>query len=91
MTEAKLGDLAMTKPGANGADKAFPKRNPSGLIPATWLERGARVVYVGASGRGVETTCKLLGVCPIGLMLGVGGGRMLLSWDRFVLLELVER
>ena len=66
------------------------KRNPSTLIPGTWLERGARVEYVDAQGRGVETTCKLLGVCPVGLMLGVEGERTLLSWDRFVLLELVE-
>lgn len=82
--------MAMTKPGQNGADKPLPKRNSPTMLPASWMERGIRLEYVDGNGRAAETTCKLLGVCPAGLLLGVDGGRMLLSWDRFVLLELVE-
>jgi hypothetical protein len=61
------------------------------MLPASWMERGVRVEYVGADGKGVETTAKLLATCPAGLILAVDGARMCLNWDRWTLLELVER
>lgn len=85
-----LPSTLTTKPSSNG-DKSLPKRSaPKPMIPASWLERGMRIEYVDANGRGVETTAKLLDTYTAGLILAVDGCRMLLSWERLVLAELVE-
>jgi len=55
------------------------------------MERGVRVEYTDAKGKGVETTAKLLATCPAGLILAVDGARMCLNWDKWTMLELVER
>ena len=82
--------MAMTKPQSNG-DKPLPRRSPpKPMIPASWLERSMRIEYIDANGRGVETTAKLLDTYPAGLILASSGCRMLLSWERLVLAELVE-
>jgi hypothetical protein len=78
------------KPSSNG-DKALPKRNAPTMLPASWMERGVRVEYTDAKGKGVETTAKLLATCPAGLILAVDGARLCLSWDKWTMLELVER
>jgi len=85
-----LPSTLTTKPSSNG-DKSLPKRNPPTMLPASWMERGVRVSYTDASGKGCETTAKLLSTCPAGLILAVDGARMCLSWDRWTMLELVER
>jgi hypothetical protein len=82
--------MAMTtKPHTNG-DKPLPKRDTPTMLPASWMERGVRVEYTDAKGKGVETSAKLLATCPAGLILAVDGARMCLSWDRWTMLELVE-
>ena len=89
MTEI-LPQTLTTKPSSNG-DKALPKRNAPTMLPASWIERGVRVEYTDAKGKGVETTAKLLATCPAGLIRAVDGARLCLSWDKWTMLELVER
>jgi hypothetical protein len=85
-----LPQTLTTKPSTNG-DEPLPKRNPpKPMIPTSWLQRGMRIEYVDSNGRGVATTVKLLDTYPAGLILAVDGCRMLLSWERLVLAELVE-
>jgi hypothetical protein len=82
--------MAMTKPTTNG-DKPLPKRSgPKTLLPATWLERTVRIEYIDAFGEGQKTSGKLLDLCPTGPVLGIGGARTVLAWDRLVLVELRE-
>jgi hypothetical protein len=89
LTEILASSLT-TKP-TQGGDKVLLKRQgPKPMIPASWMERGMRIEYVDAHGRGVETSAKLLDTYPAGLILAVDGARMLLSWERLVLVELVE-
>ena len=83
-------DVAVTTPGAFG-DTLLPKRNGSrGLLPSTWQERAIRVEHEGAGGVGVETSGILLDWCGTGPVFNLGGGRVLVAWDRLVSLELVN-
>ncbi len=80
----------MVAPDRNGSP-VLPKRSgPKGLLPSTWIERTLKVAYVDAFGAGVETSGILLDLYPAGPVLNVAGARTLISWDRFVLAELVE-
>jgi hypothetical protein len=80
MTEI-LGNLAMTRPDANGTP-ALPKRAaPKGLLPSTWLERTLQVSYVDADGMGVERSGTLLDLYPFGPVLSLSGEKTALSWD----------
>ena len=80
MTEI-LGNLAMTRPDANGTP-ALPKRAaPKGLLPSTWLERTLQVSYVAADGMGVERSGTLLDLYPFGPVLSLSGEKTALSWD----------
>jgi len=81
---------AMTAPDSNGAPSLPKRQAPKGLLPLSWLGRGARIEYVDAKGKGVETSRKLLDVYPTGVILNIGGSRTLLVWERLVLVELVE-
>ena len=80
----------MLAPTVNG-DKPLPRRvGTRSMLPSTWISRSLRVEYVGGDGKGRETTGVLLDWCPVGMLVLVGGGKTLLSWDRLVLAELVE-
>ncbi len=80
----------MTTPGAYG-DKPLPRRAGSrGLLPSTWLGRTLRVAYQGVDGRGVETSGTLLDWCGTGPVFNLAGGKVLVAWDRLVMLELVN-
>ncbi|MDP8952534.1 MAG: hypothetical protein M3N18_09890 [Actinomycetota bacterium] len=82
-------DVATTTPYPLG-DAPAPKRNGSrGLLPSTWLGRSLRVAYVGVDGEGVETTGTLLDWCGVGPVFGLAGARVIVGWDRLVLIELV--
>jgi hypothetical protein len=50
-----------------------------------------RVEYTDSGGRAASTSAELLATCPAGLILAVDGARVCLNWDRWTLLELVER
>ena len=81
---------AMTRPTTNG-EAPLPKRTgPKGLLPSTWLKRSLRVEYAGAMGEMREATATLLDTYPAGPVLNIGGAKTLISWDRFVLAELIE-
>jgi hypothetical protein len=89
MTEI-LGDLAMTRPDANGTP-ALPKRAaPKGLLPSTWLQRTLKVAYTDCYGGGQETSGTLLDFYPAGPVLSIAGAKTLICWERLVLCELVE-
>lgn len=80
----------MTTPGAF-EEAPLPKRNGyRGLLPSTWLGRSLRVGYVGIDGVGVETSGTLLDYYGCGPVFNLAGGRVLVAWDRLVLLELVS-
>jgi hypothetical protein len=80
----------MVAPTTNG-DKPLPRRGGhKGLMPSTWLDRTLRVEYAGAAGELRESTATLLDLYPAGPILNIGGAKVLLSWDRLVLVELVE-
>ena len=88
MTE-EMG-VYMTAPTTNG-DLSLPRRNgPRSMVPGTWLGRDVRLEYVGADGKGRETSATLLDWCPTGLLVSVAGAKTLLWWERLVLCELVE-
>jgi hypothetical protein len=59
-------------------------------LPSTWLERSLKISFVDAFGSGVETSGVLLDIFPAGPVLGIGGAKTLISWERLVLCELVE-
>jgi hypothetical protein len=81
---------AMTRPDVNGTP-SLPKRSaPKGLLPSTWLERTLKLEYVNAFGSGVQTSGTLLDLYPAGPVLGIGGAKTLISWDRLAVVELVE-
>jgi hypothetical protein len=80
----------MTAPTTNG-DKPLPKRaGTRSMVPTTWIDRTLRIEYEGAGGDSRETTATLLDWSPVGLLLGVAGGKTLLAWERLVLAELKE-
>ena len=80
----------MTAPAAYG-DKPLPRRAGSrGLLPSTWMGRTLRLVYLDVRGGGVETTGTLLDWCGTGPVFNLAGGKVLVAWDRLVMLELVE-
>jgi hypothetical protein len=83
-------DVSMTTP-AGYDEKPLPKRNGSrGLLPSTWLGRSLRIGYVDVEGRGVETSGMLLDWCPCGPIFNLAGAKVLVAWDRLVMLELVN-
>lgn len=65
-----------------------------GARPRGWClarsSRGVRCEYRGADGGARTLSGRLLETYPSGLVVGTGGGRMLLSWDALVILELAE-
>ena len=61
-----------------------------GLLPRTWVGRGVRLEYVDAYESAQETSGILLDIYPVGPILSLGGAKTCLSWDRVVLVELVE-
>lgn len=78
----------MTTPGGF-EDSPLPKRNGArGLLPSTWLGRSVKLEYTDASGLAVETTGTLLDYCGTGPIFNLSGARVLLAWDRLVLIEL---
>ncbi len=78
----------MTTPGA-GRDAPLPKRAAGrGLLLSTWLGRSLRLAYVGVDGKGVETSAILLDWCGTGPVFNLAGGKVLIAWDRLVMLEL---
>ncbi len=67
----------------------MPKRKAGrGLLPTTWLGRSVRVAYVAADGEGVETSATLLDWCGTGPIFNLAGDKILIAWDRLVMLEL---
>lgn len=81
---------AMTAPTVDGQPSLPRRTGPKGLLPSTWLERTLKVAYVDAFGNGVETSGTLLDLYPAGPVLGIGGAKTMISWDRIVLAELVS-
>ena len=78
----------MTTPGAF-EETPLPKRaGARGLLPSTWLGRSLRVAYVGVDGRGIETSGTLLDWCGTGPVFSLAGGKVLVAWDRLVMLKL---
>ncbi len=81
---------AMTTPTTPG-DAPLPKRNgPKGMLPSTWLQRELKVEYLDAGDNPTTTSAVLLDWFPFGSCLNIGGAQVLVSWDRLVVVELVE-
>jgi hypothetical protein len=59
-------------------------------LPTTWLNRTLRLQYVVAFGEGMETSGILLDLSPFGLVVNITGAQTDISWERLVLVELVE-
>jgi hypothetical protein len=59
-------------------------------LPPTWVGRTLRIQYVDAFGEGIETSGTLLDHSPFGLVVNIRGARTAISWERLVLVELVE-
>jgi hypothetical protein len=58
-------------------------------IPSTWIGRAVRVEYMGSEGTSRETSAVLLDTCGLGAVLGIDGGRTIVSWSALLVLELV--
>jgi hypothetical protein len=81
---------AMTKPDRNGTP-SLPKRSaPKGLLPSTWLNRSLRLEYVDGFGTGAQASGVLLDFFPFGMVVSIDGVKTCLSWDRLILVQLVE-
>ena len=63
-------------------------RHPT--LPTTWLNRTLRLQYVDAFGEGMETSGTLLDLSPFGMIVSFTGAKTVISWERLVLVELVE-
>ncbi len=61
-----------------------------GLLPSTWVGRPVRLAYVDVYGTGVETSGTLLDWTAFGAVFNLAGGRVVIAWDRVVMLELVD-
>jgi hypothetical protein len=59
-------------------------------LPTTWLGRTLRLQYVDAFGEGMETSGTLLDLSPFGMVANIRGAKTVISWERLVLVELVE-
>ncbi len=80
----------MTRPGAYG-EKPLPRAvGGRGLLPSTWVGRPVRLAYVDVYGTGVETSGTLLDWTAFGAAFNLAGGKVLVSWDRLAMLELVS-
>ncbi len=79
----------MTTP-AGYEDKPLPKTTRRELLPSTWVNRTLRLSYVGAGGIGVESSGTLLDLTVTGPIFNLDGGKILIAWERLVLLELVN-
>ena len=82
-----------TTPHANGTLEAIPLPKwtaSKSLMPGSWVSRAVRCEYRDGDGRGQTLSGKLLDLYPAGPVVGANGCRMLISWDRLVLCELVE-
>ncbi len=81
---------ATAVPTTNG-EAPLPKRNGHrGMLPSTWMGRSLRITYTDARGTGVETAGTLLDYCGTGPVFNLAGGKVLLAWDRLVMLKLVN-
>ena len=90
MQNIETADVPMTTPGGF-EDSPLPKRNGHrGMLPSTWLGRAEKLEYQDAAGMAVETSGTLLDYCGTGPVFNLAGGKILVSWDRLVLLELVH-
>jgi hypothetical protein len=54
------------------------------------LNRTLRVQYRNAFDEGVETSGILVGLSPFGMIVNIMGAKTVISWERLVLVELVE-
>ncbi len=80
----------MTKP-THGGDAPRPKQTrPRGLLPSTWVGRSLRLAYVDADGAATETNGTLLDWYGTGPVFSLNGSKVLLAWERLILLELRE-
>jgi hypothetical protein len=70
--------------------RVLPRRVAArSMLPSTWMGRSLRVEYVGADGKGQKTSGTYHDHCGTGIVLRAHGTRMIFSWDRIVLAELV--
>ncbi len=80
----------MQAPRVDG-EKPLPRAvGGRGLLPSTWLGRPVRLAYVDVYGSGVETSGTLLDTTAFGAVFNLAGGRVVIAWDRVVMLELVD-
>lgn len=82
---------AMTRADGYG-DTPLPKRNgPKSMVPLSWVGREIGIDFVNGHGNDVTSTRgTLLDWCVLGLVLSIKGTKTLVSFDRLVLLELVN-
>jgi hypothetical protein len=64
--------------------------HPTPTLPTTWSGRTPRLQYVDAFGEGMETSGTLLDLSSFGLIVNITGAKTVISWERLVLVELVE-
>lgn len=66
-------------------------RNPGReLFPATWLRRKGAVSYDNGTPGGADLNGVLLEWCGVGLIVGTGDGKTLVSWDAIRAVELAD-
>lgn len=73
-----------------GDSKLLPRRQSRQLYPQSWLRIKSALTYTDGV-KVHELTCTPLDTCGAGLVVAANdGAKMLISWDRFVRLELLE-
>ena len=81
----------MTKPGG-GFEAPLPKRQSTRtLIPLSWLGRPVALSY--SNGHGHDVTVArgtILDWCVLGVLMTVGGKRLLVNFDQVVAIELSD-
>ena len=60
------------------------------MVPTTWEKRTLRVENIDAHGKGKETTGEFIDWTPSGYLLRIAGAVTLISYERVVLMELVD-
>jgi len=73
----------------DGSYRLSARRPGRELFPAGWLRCSARIVYESGDGS-ADLSGTLLEFCGVGLILQANGVKNLVSWDRLVLVELVD-
>ena len=84
-----MAQLMMT-PTSNG-EAPLPRRlGTRSMLPGTWVGRQVSVDYTDSGGKSAVSRAVLADWCPFGVIVRSGTDRLIIAWERIVLIELAD-